>query len=333
MNPSTLNFAPAIVNQLTAEQLDAFLAAYHRQLIANKSFPPLTGNKPMHQAASALSFSGAEQLSAAMNKKTATEQHASPQGRFIFAHNCDDGAATIRLYNTRDEVLAVIRRILGQTLSDTDRDIQYILDNCGAFDSLVDVREGSDWVRHQSTLMRLFIATESLSIELLSEAYNLISSGGHFSMADSADPQINWGEDVSKGDSECSNAPSCMNTELQLMYRDASNYKRTQNVILTGGITNAQITALASHLDEGCQLISHEVGLPTPAELMFAEHAPSEDDHVYTTMSNFLNGLPSIGSLLTDAEPTEDMTITMLISALKVAPWDESAEMARLNIA
>jgi hypothetical protein len=131
-----------------------------------------------------------------------------------------------------------------------------------------------------------------------------------------------------------------MNTKLDLMYRDASNYKASQSVVLAGEITAEQIAAIASKLDDGAFLIAHQVGLPTPSDAFSGnDNYPNDDiDHVFTTLVEFENAretdneLPAPEDFLTDEAPTMPLDIATLASRIaSTSEWNVVAEWDRLN--
>lgn len=116
-----------------------------------------------------------------------------------------------------------------------------------------------------------------------------------------------------------------MNTILRLMYRDASNYKASQDVVVAGAITEAQIAAIAAKLQDGEFFIANQVGLPTPSfQFCGKDGWPSDElDHVFTTLTAFSDGKPAVEDFLTDLEPTEGMTVPELVARFEAI---ESAE-------
>lgn len=127
-----------------------------------------------------------------------------------------------------------------------------------------------------------------------------------------------------------------MNTKLCLLYRDASNYKTSKEVVLAGEITAEQIAVIGAKLDEGEYLIAEQVGLPTPSwEFRDKDGWPSDDlDHVFTTLTAFSEGSPEVESMLTDEEPTEEMSIDDLVARFAaVDSWNIVAEWQRMEAA
>ncbi|UAA39629.1 hypothetical protein KIH87_04530 [Paraneptunicella aestuarii] len=125
-----------------------------------------------------------------------------------------------------------------------------------------------------------------------------------------------------------------MNTELSLKYVDASNYKSYLTIILSGAITTEEITTLSQHLEDGDSIIAHQVGLPTPSELLASQFQfPSVDDHVWTILEAFEHGIPQANSMHTEKAATiSNYSISQFVQRVSNADWDVSEEMARLNI-
>ncbi len=68
-----------------------------------------------------------------------------------------------------------------------------------------------------------------------------------------------------------------MNTKITYLYRDASNYKRTGEVVVDGSIMFAD---LEPFLIEGIYFVPEDVGLEHPG-VHFFDAFPTEDDHPY----------------------------------------------------
>ncbi len=71
-----------------------------------------------------------------------------------------------------------------------------------------------------------------------------------------------------------------MNTQINYLYRDASNYKKHQSVVVEGTFTDEQMKAIDKSLSEGLYFIPRQVGLP---EERFDE--VTEDDHCWFEIS------------------------------------------------
>lgn len=124
-----------------------------------------------------------------------------------------------------------------------------------------------------------------------------------------------------------------MNTQLNLTYRDASNYKASSTVVLKGEITQELIDAITQNLEEGCMIIADQVGLPTPAEQLYAEFGgPGEDDHVFTAIEQWDEDQLTLADFLTQVPATLDMTIAEVAQSISKATWDVGKEMERQGI-
>lgn len=123
------------------------------------------------------------------------------------------------------------------------------------------------------------------------------------------------------------------NTELFLMYRDADNYKAHITVVLAGAITDEQIAAIKPKLSDGYFIIAEQVGLPTPSfEFRGYDNWPNEDcDHVYTTWGDFEDGIPVAVEMLTDEEPTIELTVDQLVANILAVSWDVEKEWQRMR--
>lgn len=105
-----------------------------------------------------------------------------------------------------------------------------------------------------------------------------------------------------------------VNTKINYLYRDASNYKQHNEVVIAGKITEQQISTIVSCLSDGEYFIPKQVGLP---ETRFSEW--TEDDHCWFELSRY-----SFEN--TDRIPTIGITIEELISNFEKAKdnWDDS---------
>lgn len=105
-----------------------------------------------------------------------------------------------------------------------------------------------------------------------------------------------------------------MNTRINYLYRDGSNYKAGNTVIFRGEITEAQKKQILSCCDEGELFIPGQVGMP---ENRFEDI--TEDDHPWFELT--LDGFE-----LTDAEPDTLRSVDELVTAFARAKnnWDTS---------
>lgn len=123
-----------------------------------------------------------------------------------------------------------------------------------------------------------------------------------------------------------------MNTQFDLEYRDASNYRAAARVVVKGEINQDQIDKISRNLEDGMFIIAHQVGLPTPAERLHNEFGASSDDHVFTTLEQWEADQPTIADFLTEDPATIDMTVDDLAEKIGTASWDVSGEMERQGL-
>ena len=108
-----------------------------------------------------------------------------------------------------------------------------------------------------------------------------------------------------------------MNTKINYMYRDGSNYKQLETVVFEGEITDNEKTQIKEALEEGQYFIPSQVGLEDLQERMGDRGAafPTEDDHVWHELN-----IEDIS--LGDDEPTETFDIHELVKEFKSITWD-----------
>jgi len=124
-----------------------------------------------------------------------------------------------------------------------------------------------------------------------------------------------------------------VNTKLELMYRDADNYKTYQTVILKGEISDLQIQTIKKNLIDDEFIVAEQVGLPTPSELFAKDFKfPTDSDHIYTVLVAFDDRTPNVESLLSEREATIELSINRFVEKISSVEWDELKEMDRLGI-
>lgn len=101
-----------------------------------------------------------------------------------------------------------------------------------------------------------------------------------------------------------------MNTRINYLYRDGSNYKAGNSFVVHGEITETQKQQIIHACDAGEYFIPHQVGMP---ENRFEDI--NEDDHPWFEL---------IGFELTDAEADTVMTVDELVEKFMTAEWDEA---------
>ena len=108
------------------------------------------------------------------------------------------------------------------------------------------------------------------------------------------------------------------NTKIGYLYRDASNYKKWNEVVIRGSISPEQIGIIIGCLDDELHFIPRQVGLP---EERFEKI--TEDDHAWFE-------LESEGIEPTDHAATEDISVLELVENFIKAKnnWDECLFLA-----
>lgn len=106
-----------------------------------------------------------------------------------------------------------------------------------------------------------------------------------------------------------------MNTKIEYLYRDASNYKQWNVAIVSGEFKIEDFETIVSVMD--CEyFIPEQVGL----HLTRPDDDFTEDDHPWAEL------FPEENINLTDEEPTEDITWVQLIDnfrKVKTTGWNE----------
>ena len=104
------------------------------------------------------------------------------------------------------------------------------------------------------------------------------------------------------------------NTKIGYLYRDASNYKKWNEVVVKGNISPEQINTIVDCLDGELHFIPRQVGLP---EERFDEM--TEDDHAWFELER--ESFEPTGHAA-----TEDISVSELVKNFIKAKnnWDES---------
>lgn len=92
-----------------------------------------------------------------------------------------------------------------------------------------------------------------------------------------------------------------MNTKIEYLYRDASNYKVWNECVIRGEISEEQIETIISCLNCGEYFIPEQVGLPANRF-----DTVTEDDHCWMELD-----ADSFSS--TDENPTVDLDVAQLV--------------------
>ena len=117
-----------------------------------------------------------------------------------------------------------------------------------------------------------------------------------------------------------------MNTKIKYLYRDASNYKSWNEVIISGEMTRDDVIRIQMCLFDGEYFVPRDVGLP---ETRIADYR-TDDDHCWFEWE--LGEDDYDGSLfgfdLTNEPPTLQMTVDELVRNFEsVKSWDETSWM------
>ena len=94
-----------------------------------------------------------------------------------------------------------------------------------------------------------------------------------------------------------------MNTRVSYLYRDASNYKAAESVVLAGELSADDVAVLHSAIAvaaSGAGIAPSsfspiDLGLPPAQEQLWATAARNEDDHIYNELRNY-SRRPSVSS-------------------------------------
>lgn len=114
-----------------------------------------------------------------------------------------------------------------------------------------------------------------------------------------------------------------MNTLFSYLYRDASNYKQYEDIILEGTLNQEEINQIHAKLDNKEFFIPAQVGLENLQTRMM--HFPSEDDHIWHELTSIV---------LTEDAPNTPITAEELLSNFNnVKKWDVSKYSQELGIA
>lgn len=109
-----------------------------------------------------------------------------------------------------------------------------------------------------------------------------------------------------------------MNTRITYLYRDASNWKKYNEVVVSGTFTADQISEIVRCLNDGEYFIPKQVGFP---EIRFEKI--NEDDHCWFELCK--NDFEEV-----ETDPTIDMTAGEVIEKFLAArgKWEDSEMFA-----
>jgi hypothetical protein len=115
-----------------------------------------------------------------------------------------------------------------------------------------------------------------------------------------------------------------VNTRIEYLYRDASNYKQFVSVVLSGEITAEEIRHIADCLDSGEFFVPAQVGLEELQSRMPSFPDP-DVDHVWHELD------VQSGITLTEDAPTIDLDVHRF-AGMFTGQWDLAAGMKRLGL-
>ena len=113
-----------------------------------------------------------------------------------------------------------------------------------------------------------------------------------------------------------------MNTKINYLYRDGSNYKQPNECVIRGEITPEQIERVMGSLEGGEYFVPEKVGLP---EIRFEKI--NEDDHIWFELS-------AGGFSKTEEAPDIDMTVEELVDTFceQAGRWEEGVDLSRFIV-
>ena len=133
-----------------------------------------------------------------------------------------------------------------------------------------------------------------------------------------------------------------MNTKVNYLYRDASNYKTYNEAVLKGTLTENQVQRIYNALDSGLYFIPHQVGLD---EDRGRGSYYTDDDHCWFELELRADDYGNVeydeleGDFtleLTKAPPTVNMTAMEFVERMEEAAaegWDETSWMDGMEYA
>ena len=104
------------------------------------------------------------------------------------------------------------------------------------------------------------------------------------------------------------------NTRIEFLYRDASNYKAYNSVVVSGTFTDEQIGRIMDCLEDGMYFIPEQIDWPVERFSSI-----TEDDHPWCELCE-------TDFEITEQKPTITMTVDEIVSRFAAAKdnWDES---------
>lgn len=120
-------------------------------------------------------------------------------------------------------------------------------------------------------------------------------------------------------------------TRIPYVYRDGNNYKQTSYIYLVGTLTEKDLQAIASKLNDGDGFIPFDLGLGIPELQGLMSDFPSDSDHVYHDLE-----LDSLELLPRAPEGERVIEVADFVAAFEAIEdaesWLEDLSMFRLGI-
>lgn len=106
-----------------------------------------------------------------------------------------------------------------------------------------------------------------------------------------------------------------MNTRIDYLYRDGSNFKTVSAIVLAGDFTPAMVAQIRASLDEGKFFIPGQVGLPDLQNRFSPALWDPDRDHPFHELGEIVQ---------TDCDPSLDMTVEDFAGLMAAAAddWD-----------
>lgn len=115
-------------------------------------------------------------------------------------------------------------------------------------------------------------------------------------------------------------------TVIPVLYRDASNYKATGQIVLRGSITPEQVATLRAALDSDEYYNPVQLGHLHMGELEWPERFPATDDHSFQEMlldevvTGDVGSVPHYNTYTTDGGTVEEFVAQ--VSAIGRGSWE-----------
>lgn len=184
----------------------------------------------------------------------------------------------MKKYISYEDVTNVIMKF--RNLNEGDRDTQALIDAIGAdlisvpAEEMEKILEGDNtpWYTESWTTEDLENALTDADIEITPDRVSTLRKA----CADLWDDLSDRREQLADLAGSLFKDDTKLNTKIEYLYRDASNWKRWNTVIVKGVITTEQVGVIMDCLHDGEYFIPQQIGLP---EVRF--ETQNEDDHCW----------------------------------------------------